>query len=151
MNLNRSSCQWSGPLDEWCLESCGNECYCTWWVLFRVVFQVARPAANAVGCLQRWHCWSFLVDDSIVRNVAQHALQYFFQVRPSVLHLFSSLITFIRCSSYRLKPSISTFHSSSYHLLQLFQLLKSLFLSTLPTVATSTPRELVEQLLIDDL
>ena len=50
----------------------------------------------SVGCLQRWHCWSFLVDDSIVRNVAQHALQYFFQVRPSVLLLFSSLITFIR-------------------------------------------------------
>ena len=59
------------------------------------LFSRALAASNAdiVG-----DSWSFLVDDSIVRNDAQHALQYFFQVRPSVLHLFSSLITFIRCS-----------------------------------------------------
>ena len=46
-------------------------------------------------------------DNSIVRNDAQKALQYFFQVRPSILQLSSLLITFIRCY----KPSISTFHS----------------------------------------
>jgi hypothetical protein len=63
--------------------------------------------------------WGLKQDNSIVRNEAQQALQYFFQVWPSILHLFNSLI---HC--FRLKPLISTFLSFSY---QPLQLLKPLF------------------------
>ena len=72
---------------------------------------------------------------------------------PSILlRLFSSLITFIRC--YRLKPSISTFLSSSYRLLQLLQLLKHLFrllFSQWQHPQHKCSRALLEQLLIDEL
>ena len=96
-------------------------------------FALRALAVSIANIVQVGPClWGLKRDNSIVQkfiqNDAQQSLQYFFQVRPSILHLFSSLITlaFIRCYS-RLKPSISTFHSFSFHLFQLLQLLKILF------------------------
>ena len=109
---------------------------------------LAASIANVVGP----SLWRTKQDNSIVRNDAQQSLHYFFQVQPSILHLFGLLITFIRC--YRLKPSISTFHSFSYHLLQFVQLLKFLF--RLLFSQWQHPRHkcfqsLLEQFFIDEL
>ena len=94
--------------------------------LLRAAFSRAlRALAASIADIVGPSLWGLKQDNSIVRNDAQQALQYFFQVRPSILRLFSSLITFMRC--YRLKPSISTFHSSSYQPLQPLQPLKPLF------------------------
>jgi hypothetical protein len=121
--------------------------------LLRAAFSRAlRALAASIADIVGPSLWGLKQDNSIVRNDAQQALQYFFQVRPSILHLFSSLITFIRC--YRLKPSISTFHSSSYHLLQLLQLLKFLFrlhFSQWQHPQHKCSRALLEQLFIDEL
>lgn len=77
----------------------------------------------------------------------------FFKFDPSILHLFSSFNDiYIRC--YRLKHSISIFHSSSYQLLHLLQPLKLLFRLLIlqwrhPQHKCSRP--LLEQLFIDEL
>jgi hypothetical protein len=118
--------------------------------LLRAAFSRAlRALAASIADIVGPSLWGLKPDNSIVRNDAQQALQYFFQVRPSILHLFSSLITFICCC--RLKPSISTFHSSSYQLLQRFKLLFRLLFSQWQHPQHKCSRALLEQLFIDEL
>ena len=117
--------------------------------LLRAAFSRAlRALAASIADIVGPSLWGLKPDNSIVRNDAQQALQYFFQVRPSILHLFSSLITFIR--RCRLKPSISTFHSSSYQLLQRFKLFRLPF-SQWQHPQHKCSRALLEQLFIDEL
>jgi hypothetical protein len=64
--------------------------------LLRAAFSRAlRALAASIADIVGPSLWGLKQDNSIVRNDAQQALQYFFQVRPSILHLFSSLITFL--------------------------------------------------------
>ena len=73
-------------------------------------FHKGRSSASSRGILSRFtsvgclHHWQFCCS-----KWCSTSFSILFQVWPSILHLFSSLITFTRC--YRLKPSISTFHS----------------------------------------
>jgi hypothetical protein len=74
--------------------------------LLRAAFSRAlRALAASIADVVGPSLWGLKQDNSIVRNEAQQALQYFFQVRPSIFHLFSSLITFVIGRNPRHLPS----------------------------------------------
>ena len=109
----------------------------------RALRALAASIADIVGP----SLWGLKQDNSIVRNEAQQALQYFFQVRSSILTFIQLVLYF----SYRLKPSIYTFRFSSY---QIFQLLLPLFHplhSQLQHPPHKCSRLLSERLPIDEL
>ena len=114
--------------------------------LLRAAFSRAlRALAASIADVVGPSLWGLKQDNSIVRNEAQQALQYFFQVRPSILHSFQ-LVDYI---CYRLKPSTSIFHSSSYQPLQLLRPLFHLLFSRWPHPQHKCSRALLERLSID--